>query len=157
MLETVKIQTRGPVGRDLMPAMTAAKKAAWHATGIEFATNHVDQRFTAAWGREAGYSPRSGQNMQRGTKWFNNTYFGRKIRKFGHADPFVWSGETRRNARLAMVGSSGTGATVRLPSVTRINYHPKLALEFRKIIPREAQQLGEFFDAKLDANLKNAT
>lgn len=155
MLETVKIETRGPVGRNFLPLFRAASKRAWNETGKEFASNHIDKRFTAAWGREANYSPRSGQNLPPGTKGFFNTYFGRKIRQFGHGDPFVWSGETRRNARAVFVSSSGNGATVRLPAATRINYHPKLALEFRRIIPREATELGQFYDRQLNTHLQN--
>ena len=35
-----------------------------------------------------------------------------------------------------------------------LNFHPDLAKEFRRIIPREARQLGRVYDRGLDRRLK---
>jgi hypothetical protein len=136
--------------------MRAAQKAAWLDVAKSFAANNVPQRFTSSFASEANYSHRSGQELPRGSKQFWRSYFGRKIRKFGHADPFVWSGDTRRAARVATVSSTSNGASIRLPGTGRINYKPKYAAEFRRIIPREANEIGKLFDARLDVYLRES-
>lgn len=153
MLGLVKIQERGAVGRKMIATMNAAKKEAWLVTGREFATQNVPKRFTQEFAQEAGYSPRAGQNLPRGSKIFWGSYFGRKLRKFGHADPFVWSGETRRNARTARITNTAKGAPISLPDARKINYIPKYAAEFVRVTQREGTELAVVFDRALDQRL----
>lgn len=157
MIGRIEIKSRGAVGRNMRRVMNNAQKAAWHETGKSYATNNVPKRFTPEFARIANYSPRSGQTLARGSKGFWSSYFGRKLRKFGHADPFVFSGQTRRNARIASVSSTSKGTSVRLPGTGRINFHPKYAAEFRSIIPSVQTEIVKTLDDNLDRELKNAT
>lgn len=173
MIDKIEIKERGPLprardsGGRFLPAMdpesslttkgmNAAKKEAWRATAMHFHAMYIPRRFTAAHGREAGYSPRKGQDYQTGAKGFFRTYFGRKLRLKGHGDPFVWSGGTRQHAKFASISATSSAGVVRLPSARKLNFHPKLANEFRRILPREQRELGEYFDKQLDAQIEAA-
>jgi len=153
MMGLVKIQERGIVGRKMLSGFRAAMAASWSETGRDFAANNIPRRFTSAHAVEAGYSPRAGQNLARGSKLFWGSYFGRKLRKFGHADPFVWSGETRRNARTARLTANSKGVRVSLPDARKLNFNPKYAAEFVSITAREATSIGTAFDNRLNDHL----
>jgi len=157
MLGLVKIKERGPVGRKMASSFRAALKESWNETGRSFAANNIPRRFTREHAKEANYSPRAGETMPRNSKMFLGSYTGRKIRKFGHSDPFVWSGETRRNARSARLTSTGKGVRVSLPDARKLNYNPRYAAEFVRITAREGVEVGVVLDKALDSRLKTAS
>jgi len=157
MMGLVKIQERGAVGRKMAAAFNAALKESWGETGRAFAANNIPRRFTREHAQEANYSPRAGENISRSSKLFWGSYTGRKVRKFGHNDPFVWSGETRRNARSARLTATGKGVRVSLPDARKLNYNPRYAAEFVAITTREGVEVGVVLDKALDARLQKAT
>lgn len=152
-IDRIEISTRGPVGRGMRRQMNAAQKVVWAAGGREFAINNIPRRFTAEHAAEANYSPRAGQREPRGSKAFWKSYFGRKLRYKGTSDPFVWSGATRRNARIASVSATSKSAAVRLPSARKLNFHPRYAAEFRRVTVRERLEFAKSYDRNLDQEL----
>lgn len=147
MIDKIEVQFRGTFGFGTKRQLNASTKEAWRRTGLDFAINHIPRRFTSEWATIANYQPRSGQNLPRGSKQFWRSYFGRKLKYKKTGDPFVWSGETRRNARIANVSATANAATIRLPSARRLNFHPKYAADFRRIPAQERQEIAQLYAA----------
>jgi len=165
MIGHIRIRERGPTPRGMARMMNAHKKEAWSDTGRHFHVHMRDRRFTPKHALDARYGKRKGQNLAPGTSRANRTYFWKKKRSDfgggrGHAFPLVFSGESRRNARIASITSTSKGARVRYPGLRKFNLrHPKsrinMAAEFRGVLPRETDKLAEVFDEGLDRRLNS--
>lgn len=154
MLDKIEIRTRGVVGRDMEKTMRNAVAESWMDVGREFAIKFIPKRFTPAHAIEAEYQPRAGQRKPRGSKEFWGSYFGRKLKKTGSADPFVYSGESRRAARTAFITSTSKGAAVRLKLPHLVQGRSiKYLKDFVKITAQERPVLAEMYDRFLDARL----
>jgi hypothetical protein len=161
MIGTITIRERGPTPRNFKKAFNAASRESWLATGKTFHERFRDQRFSEEHAQEAGYFKRKGEGMARDSKQFKRSYTGRKLAKFGHTRPLEFSGETRRLVRTASITSTSGGGRVAYPGARKFNFrHPKsrinMALEFRRVVPREASELAGVFDRDLDRGLAAA-
>ncbi len=155
---TATIRDRGTTPRGMRKAYSAAARAAWFATALRFHTVYRDRRFTEEHAREAGYARRKGELLARGSKAFQRSYTGRKLRLFGHTRALEFSGETRNKMRAASISSTRTMGKAAYPGASKFSFrHPKSKIrmqeEFRRILPREADELGQYFDEQLDAEL----
>jgi hypothetical protein len=158
MFLTVNLRDRGTTPRNLQKAMTAAKRAAWHDTAVRFHSEYRDKRFTEAHAREANYVKRKGEALARGSKQFRQSYTGRKLQMKGHTNPLEFSGKTRAAVRMASISSTTKGGKASYAGASTFNFkHPrsqiKMSEEFRRLIPREANELGQYFDQLLDYHL----
>lgn len=154
MLQTITVQERGATPRKLRKAYNAAGKASWLDTAAHFHSYYRDKRFTVPHAKAAGYRPRSGENLQYGSKAFWRSYYGRKIRQKKTRAPLVWSGKTRDATRLGFrLSSTRNVGRVAYPSARVLNYRPWMAEEFRRITRQEAGDLAKFFDEKLSARI----
>jgi hypothetical protein len=153
-IDKITIKERGPTPRGLRKAFNAASKSSWSATGLYFHERYRPNRFTVAHGKEAGYRPRQGDNLPYGSKEFWRSYVGRKLRKYNTRAPLVFTGRTKRLTQMARISATSNAASVRYSGANTLNFHPDLAAEFRKIIPKEARQLGRIYDSGLTRKLK---
>ena len=83
--------------------------------------------------------------MQFGTKAFWGSYTGRKLRKFGHALPLVFTGQTRDRARMATIQVTTNRGQIRY-SVNALNFNPWTRDEFISLTPAEVATLGQTFE-----------
>lgn len=139
--------------------MRASLKESWANAGKFFHLNMRDKRFTKEHAMKAGYALRKGEESGIGTKAFFRSYTGRKLKKFGHTRPLEFSGRTRAAVRAANISSTSNGGKVAYAGANTFNYHnpfskPELRpnLEFRRIIPEEAEQLAKQFNSEINSN-----
>jgi len=153
----IRVRETGCTPRHLRKAMTGGKREAWHKTGVLFHAEMRDERFTAEHGRKAGYQPRQGEQAGQGGKFWR-TYTGQKLRKWRHKRPLEWSGETRRLVRSANITATTKLARVSYSGARKLNYRrwpssPRMADEFRKLLPEEITKLAARYDESLDRYL----
>lgn len=151
----VSVKERGAVPRRLKAIYTQSSRESWRETGIYFHTTYRPRRFTTAHAKEAGYAPRSGENLTYGTKEFWRSYTGRKIRIKKHRRPLEWSGESRRAVQSASIVTTSNQARIKYRGARVFNFR-RLNSEFTKVIPSEAKQLGRIYDRNLDRRMKAA-
>src|SRR5207302_1050578 len=107
---TVVTRDRGATPRHLKKALTAGTKVAWLSSARAFHEHLREKRFTHQHASEAGYIKRKGENLTPGTKAFNRSYTGHKLKRFGHTLPLVLTGEARdRLAKIASLSSTSKG------------------------------------------------
>jgi hypothetical protein len=153
VLLDLNMKGRGP--RAVQGKVTKARKATWEYTGVYFHGKMRDNRFTEEHAREANYTKRRGENIARGTKEFKASYTGRKLRIHGHTRPLEFSGDTRRRVRAATVKAFALKCQVRYQGASKFNFrNPRSQInmgdEFRRILPREAKELGQEFNNRFD-------
>lgn len=157
----INVRERGTVPRKMKKVFNASKKEAWHDTAVEFHAEYRDRRFTEQHATAAGYTRRKGEGQAFGSKAWRASYTGKKHRMFGHTRPLEFSGESRRAARQVRVSSTSKGSRAAYAGLRKFNFrHPKSQIrmgeEFRRILPREADELAKHFDRALDQHLKDA-
>lgn len=157
-LGAITIRERGNTPRGMKRAFNVASAAAWMDTAKEFHEHYRDKRFTTEHAREAGYAFRKGELIPRGTKAFQRSYTGQKLRIKKHTRPLEFSRETRNAVRFANVSSNSKGGKAAYRGASKFNFrHPRskirMSEEFRRITRQEANELAEFYDRRLDAHL----
>lgn len=116
----------------------------WHR---EFRPKH----FTHAGATEYGYTPRAGERGSSSKVKFARSYTGRKLKKFGHTNPLVYSGLSRDLTRIPNIRSTATrgNATCRVrmnaPRLNMRNPTTKINLreELSRISSGESKQLAD--------------
>ena len=157
MQTKITVRETGPVPRLLKSAYNRASKQAWYDAGIYFHETLWARRFTPAHGREAGYRPRSGDELPFGSKEFWRSYVGRKLRFKHHRNPFEWSGTTKRLARSVSIVSTRNRASLRYAGLRVLNFlPPEFNEELRRVLPSEARQIGRAYGGSLTRNLAAA-
>lgn len=140
-------------------------KPAMEEAGIWWFSKRLPKHFT----REAytlyGYKPRKGEAgnpaYRKGRQVpFPQSYTGRKLRQFGHTDPLVWSGGTRRVV-TSMRDVRATSKRVRivLHGAEHLNYrHPasriRMADEVRAVNLAEREEAVRIIDRAMDLRLR---
>jgi hypothetical protein len=90
----------------------ALVKHCWEAMGNHWHAHLREKHFTHSGATEYGYDKRQGERGNPGDKGFRSSYTGRKLRKFGHSLPLVWSGASRTLSRIRNVRTTKDGARV---------------------------------------------
>ncbi len=139
---------RSAVNRAIKAALSAAA-AAWHR-------DYYERHFTPAGARLYGYYRRKGEGMAPGSKPFRRSYTGRKLARFGHADPLKFTGEGFQRGKVSRIVATRRQAKVVLPSV--FNYrHPKSRIDMRaeltRVLDPEAAALREIAAAEMPRHL----
>lgn len=102
----------GPMPRELRKRMPRIKKAAFRLMAAVWHRTMRPKHFTKAGAREYRYDPRQGERAGQGTKRFRRSYTGQKLRRFGHTDPLVLTGESRRATAIRRIKGTSKGARV---------------------------------------------
>lgn len=160
-IRAIKIRERGPVPRSMAKQHRQASREAYQAIAEQHHREHTPKRFTKAHGQAAEYRKRKGEELQFGTKAFWGSYTGRKLRKFGHTLPLVWSGQTRDRARMATIQVTTNRGQLRY-SVNALNYNPWARDEFTTLTGPEVRALGQtwesvysrLFDRNMDQGMR---
>lgn len=117
----------------------AAMGREWHA---RFMPRHFEE---SAYERY-GYYQRKGMGLTADSRAFRRSYAGRKIRRFYHNKPLVFTGETFALARLLKLRVTSKQARVILPPGLN-RKHPKSRISMRdevtRLLPDEARELLE--------------
>lgn len=141
------------------PGVTARTLNAMMADGFGASLRMWHQRFrhkhfTHAGASEYGYLPRKGEG---GIGRWRGSYTERKLRKFGHTYPLVYSGTTRRLSAITRITTSGKGgkASYNLPT---LNLRPRggrinMRAEFQRISPREEVDMVARFRRTVEGRL----
>lgn len=138
----------------------ASLKTSWYNAGKFFHLNLRDKRFTKEHALKAGYTLRKGEASGTGTKDFFRSYIGRKLKRFGHTRPLEFTGETRAAVQAyASISSTSNGGRVAYPGAKKFNYRNpfsnpamNLNLEFRKVLPDEADLIAKQIKSEIDEN-----
>lgn len=126
------------------------------STGKHFRRNFLKHRFTQQGGRRLNFTPRSGELRVGLPKAKSpNSYAGRKLRKLGHSDPLVFSGEGKRIALNGPQIVHATKDTIRIPLPRKYNFRNpnsrvNMSDEIRRVSNREAVALSKFLAAQID-------
>ncbi len=126
------------------------QRGVWAGVGRYWHTELRPKHFTRAGAAEYGYQPRTAD------------YQRRKARQFGHQDPLVFTGESRRRTRTARIVPFATatrvGVRVRM-NAPNLNYRPQpdapnLREELTTISNAEGAVLGRLHRRGTEAGLR---
>lgn len=132
-------------------------KPAYHDIGVYWHTHYRKKHFTHAGASEYGYTPRKGD---RGSgRRFKGSYTAKKIRKWGHSKPLIWTGESERLTRIRDVRATSKGCRVVLKA-NKLNFrsrHTEIRMreEMTRISRREARELTKILGEQVQWHLAN--
>jgi hypothetical protein len=148
-IKRITIAERGPVPRAMAKYHRAASRTGYETAAQYHHRYHTPKRFTEAHGNEAGFQKRAGETLPFGSKLFWGSYFGRKLKgapgRPGTSAPLVWSGVTRDRARVTTITVTTNRGQLRY-NVNALSFRGFPQEEFRRILPRELERLGQVFD-----------
>jgi hypothetical protein len=132
----LKITESGVTPRKLRPIVRQMQITMFGKLGAYWHRYFRPKHFTAAGAAEYGYTPRT------------QKYTRRKLRTFNHANPLVYSGESRELARMKDIRATSKGVKIVMPAVRKLNFTPKggrikMADELRTISAGEQKQLED--------------
>jgi len=124
-------------------------REAWRQVGLYWVNTYRPKHFTVAGAKEYGYDPRKGERGNLGPKGFKRSYTGRKLAKWGHTRPLVWSGRSEQATRAARIhatatrNKSGVEIFMNAPTLNLKNPHSQINMraEMTRISPRETVEL----------------
>lgn len=131
---------------------------AWFPPGKNWHEQFRPKHFTKEGAAEYGYEPRKGEQSGTSGKAFWRSYTGRKLKKFGHTLPLVFSGELRDKARTARIEATSKGVRVFLTNAGKANFHhPKSTIDMRAELTRisiaEMRESTEILSAAIQEEL----
>lgn len=131
-------------------------KAAWLVAGTWWHKEMRPKHFTKRGAREYGYVPRYGEPGS--GRRFRGSYTGRKLRRFGHTNPLVFTGLSRDLTRVRDVRNTAKGVRVVMNAPT-LNRRPRggrinMRDEMTRISIAERNQLIRLMDRKIHADLR---
>ena len=148
----------GPTPRGMKRELNAIKKIAFEQLGIWWHTTMRPKHFTHQGAKEYGYSPRKGERGSKGGGRFRSSYTGRKLRKFGHTLPLVYTGESRALTRIRNVRATSTGVRVimRAPTLNRQNRNSQVNMreELTRVSIREHNELDRLMGRIMERRLQ---
>jgi len=120
----------------------------WHASGMK------SEHFTDRGRRKHKYTPRKGERLARSSQAFKKSYSGRKLKKYGHLLPLVYSGVSRALAlsgRRVTATSKGMRAIVSAPGLNRKHPNSKVDMrdEVTRVTPEEERTLVKLMDDRI--------
>ncbi|MCG8407561.1 MAG: hypothetical protein MI923_20380 [Phycisphaerales bacterium] len=149
---------RGPVPRVIRKEFNRIKKSAYRHIGNYWHRFFLRKHFTRAGAKEYGYLPRKGESGNPDPFNFKRSYTGRKLKRFGHTNPLVFSGESMRRAMVRIVRSTSRGARVvmKAPAFNFRNKHSNINMreELTRVSRPERQKKVQLFDRFLDRRLE---
>lgn len=159
MIGGIVIKTDGPTPGVLAKERRRIQKASFFKIGTHWHRAYLPLHFkNAAMTRYPGvYQPRQGQRGNEHPKGFNRSYTGRKLRRFGHTLPLVYTGESRRlaNIRDVRATSNGSRVVIHARKFNFKNPHSRINMreEITVINAAEENDLGGVFDGTFQRGL----
>lgn len=138
-----------------------AMKRAMYSLGVRWKTLFLPKHFTKGGAKEYGYKPRKGEAGS--SRKFKGSYTWRKLVKFKHTLPLVYTGEMRQEAlfgsRKIRVTSTSKESTVYISMPMKANFkNPKSEVhpiqELRKVSEGELAQMEVWLTEYVEAELK---
>ena len=163
MISTVKVKYQGAVPSDAQLGKREynnLRKESWFTTGKYWFQHFREKHFTKAGAQEYGYKRRKGELIAKSSPRYKRSYTGRKEAQFGHTDPLVFTGESKRASRQSNIRSTNSGVRVSLPGLRKFNFrHPRsqinMAEEMRTISEVEKLRLIQVHDQDTDQRLNS--
>ncbi len=121
----VALKSTGPTPKLLRRELNNCHRDAAANMGEFWHERFRAKHFTNAGATEYGYTPRQGERGRPSGK-FRSSYTGRKLTKFGHTRPLVYTGESERRTRQLDVRATAKRGEARV----RVVLHAP-ALNFR--------------------------
>jgi len=124
----------------------------WRMAGERWHQTMRPQHFTRAGARKYGYLPRAGErgNERRN---FRSSYTGRKLRRFGHTNPLVYTGLSMALTRPRDVRATAKGVRVVMnsPGFNRRNPRSRINMreELTRVTEEEANLLARLMEERL--------
>ena len=88
-------------------------KQCWTELGTYWHAHLREKHFTHAGATEYAYDKRQGEHLLRSwDKGFSRTYTYRKLQRFGHTYPLVWSGASRTLTKIRNIQATRDGVRV---------------------------------------------
>lgn len=134
-------------------ALNEVLSEGYHAALLHWHKRIRPKHFTHAGAKEYGYTPRQGENRVR----WRGSYTERKLRKWGHTYPLVWSGGSLRKSQTTRIRTSGKGGKASY-SIPVFNYKTKNNRvdkrdEYQRISPRDEVEMVDVFRRRVEARL----
>ena len=141
LLRDVRFTERGATpNADWRPA----QRDSWTDVGRLWHNDLRPKHFTHQGAREYGYAPRSGA---RGSgRRFAGSYTQRKLKKFGHTKPLVYTGEGEALTRVRVISSNVKRVQVKMTAARKFNFRNpfsniKMAEELRATSKGDVQKM----------------
>jgi hypothetical protein len=152
MIGGIVITKSGPTPGILAKQRGRIQKACFYKIGVHWHRHYRPKHFT----REASsiyggvYKPRRGESGNEHPRGFRRSYTGRKLRRFGHTNPLVFTGESRRLAKIQDVRATSKGNRV-VYHARKLNFknrHSQINMREEATVVRESEatKLIEVFD-----------
>lgn len=163
----IEIKQQGKTPRALRKASTQARRDAFRAVGEHWHEKFRPVHFTHRGARKYGYKPRQGQRTAgepptttSSRRRFASSYTGRKLRKWGHTRPLVYSGESEALTRFLDVRATSKGSRVVMRAPT-LNLRsspsaPNMREELTRITPDERSELIDVLNSAFTERMKAA-
>jgi len=127
------------------------KKHTWIKRGHQWHDQFRDIHFTKQGAAKYGYRKRVGEESGARGKKFWQSYTGEKLRRFGHTDPLVYTGQTRRRARQRKITATATKTKSKLRITLNtpvLKFRPKgwpysLRAEMVQVAPDEVKAIAK--------------
>jgi hypothetical protein len=156
----VRIHEWGATPRSLIKNWRKIQKEALRDGGVFWHGTFLPIHFTREAYQRYGFMPRMGEGGT-ASKNFKRSYTGRKLRKWGHTNPLVWSGISRRLATARRPnGVRATAQYCRIPiPAPALNFRPKggrinLRREVLAIIQPEVDAVARIAQRSTTARIK---
>lgn len=145
----------GPTPKLLMRQLNAIHRDTAADLGAHWHQHFRPKHFTHRGATEYGYQPRQGERGSSGG--FKNSYTQRKLKKWNHSRPLVWSGRSEalasiRDIRPTAKKGQATARVVihaRALNFRRSEKAPNMRREMTTISPAEAAELTQLANRKL--------
>lgn len=155
----ITFREQGPTPRGMARHLRRVEKMMWQNLGEFWHKTMRPKHFTHAGAREYGYRPRKGERGNPHPKGFARSYTGRKLKKFGHTLPMVFTGESRSltGIRDVRATSKGTRVVMRARGLNRRNRHSNINMreEMTRISILEKKQLEARGTVRFEAAMNN--
>jgi len=159
MIGAIHIRKQGATPGILAKQRNRIQKASFYKIGTHWHRQYLPEHFkNSAMSRYAPvYKPRKGQKGNEEPQGFKRSYTGRKLKRFGHTLPLVFTGESRRLAKIRDVRATSRGNRVVIHA-RKFNFrHPKSRIkmyeEATAFAPVEVKDLREVFGKTFQAGI----
>lgn len=123
----IELKESGPTPKMMKREANAIHRGAAQEMGYYWHANFRAKHFTTAGATEYGYAARQGERGNIGRRGFKRSYTGRKLTRFGHTKPLVWSGDSEALSRIRdvrAVAKSGAAVGRVVIHASKLNFRP---------------------------------
>ena len=160
MIIAITIRERGATPRHMVKIMRAATKLGYESAGLWWHKECRPKHFTREAYQLYQYTPRQGEANTK-TRIFKKSYTGRKLIKFGHTNPMVYTGVSERLTRVRDIRATSKSVRIVMPAFA-LNFRPKggrinMVNELReRVTAHEVSMMAKIIDRVIDNRLKTA-